>query len=474
MTYDSRHVFTWSPVWDGDVVKPLQYDLRELSIGYGAPTLNPTAPHLVRVWEFSVVLNGASEAYAWEQFWDSAQGRLKGFWFPEPAAAGLVVSGTGSTVVLDGSYLVEGDRIWISRPVGAPICRQITAIAQTLSQQTLTLDSALPADLDKHCRAQRLLYARFASDEDKATNLGGEGLEAHRVRVVELPKEYAAAESGRRPVVLYRFVMDADGDEVSWHYTSYLDAIVTGETTWLPAAIEHSAIRRAAKADREDVTVTAVLAAGTPWARLFPRSLGRPLWLEIREVDLSNLASATVVFVGRLRKHTLEGRKVTMPFASILDALTPQIPTAEISPSCNHCLYSAACGVSRAAHRVTGTISAMSGTQLTVTAAGLAGKPAHWYAGGYIDAGDMGTLETRTVRGSSAADGNDVVVHLDAAFAFATVGSEIRIHPGCDLTPATCETKFDNFINFGGFGYVTQTNLALRGIEYDTTGGQKK
>jgi uncharacterized phage protein (TIGR02218 family) len=473
MTYESRPVFTWEPLWSGGAIKPLQYDLRELSLGYGAPTLNPIAPHIVRVWEFSVLLKDAPEAYAWEQFWDAAQGRLKGFWFPEPAAAGLVVSGTGSTVVLEGSNLVAGDRIWISRPIGNPICRQITAIAETLSQQTLTLDSALPADLDRHCRARLLLYARFASDEDKATS-SGEGIGRHKVRVVELPKEYAAAESGRRPVVLYRFVMDADGDLVEWHYTSHLDAIVTGETTWTPAAIEHGSIRRAAKADREDVTVTAVMATGTPWSRLFPRTLGRPLWLEICEVDLSNLASATVVFVGRLRKPTIEGRKVTMPFASFLDALSPQIPTAEIAPSCNHCLYSAACGVSRAAHRVTATISALSGTQLTITAAGLAGKPAHWYAGGYIDAGDLGTLETRTVRGSSAADGDDVVIHIDSAFAFATVGSEVRIHPGCDLTPATCDAKFDNFINFGGFGYVTQTNLALRGIEYDTTGGQKK
>jgi len=38
------------------------------------------------------------------------------------------------------------------------------------------------------------------------------------------------------------------------------------------------------------------------------------------------------------------------------------------------------------------------------------------------------------------------------------VGSQIRLYPGCDHTKGTCNTKFNNLDNFGGFPWIPIRN----------------
>lgn len=473
MTYRSRPVFDFVSDWSSTQTKSFSYDLREILTGYGASRLNPTSPWMVRGWEMSLLLDNVADCLAWEQFFDAAKGRLKGFWYPEPTAAALVVSGSGTSMVARYSDLQVGDDVWLANGVGAPVCRRITAAAVSGDETTWTLDSALPSAADPFWSCQRLLYVRFAGDDDKAEVIG-EGLERRTVRVVELPAEYATAESGTRPVVLYRFFADFDGTVVSWRYTSFLDAITSNSQVFAPQAINHGAIRRAGRADREEVQITTWYAPGTPWARLFPNSLGRPLWVEISECDLAAPNDATVIFTGRVQRPEFSGRTVTLRCASWLDALATQIPRADIAPRCNWQLFGVGCGLDRTIYRVTATISAMSGNELTITAAGLAGRAAHWFAGGYLDVGTGDQLETRTVLSSTAASGNDVTVRLNLPLSLATVGASVRIHPGCDKTAETCAVKYSNFVNWGGFRHVPASNLSVKAVEIDSTGGNKK
>ncbi|MDG4870579.1 phage BR0599 family protein, partial [Guyparkeria sp. 1SP6A2] len=34
------------------------------------------------------------------------------------------------------------------------------------------------------------------------------------------------------------------------------------------------------------------------------------------------------------------------------------------------------------------------------------------------------------------------------------VGQEIEVYPGCDRTAATCNAKFNNLLNYGGFDFI--------------------
>ncbi len=474
MTYLSRPVFDFECDWSASPAKSFRYDLRELFQGFGASRLNAIAPVSVRGWEFPLTLTSLEECVAWDAFVDAAKGRLNGFWFPEPILGAAVVSGTGTSLSVRDAGLQVGNDIWLSAPGGTPFCRRITAAAAGSGGSTVwTLDSALPAAADPGWTCRRLLYVRFAADQDEAESMGL-GVERRRVRVVELPTEYAAAVTGTRPVVLYRFFADFDGTVVSWRYTSHLEAVVSGGQTFNAQAIQHSAIRRAGRADREDVTITTWYAPGTPWARLFPATLGRPLWVEISEADLSNPSSSTVLFTGRVQRPSLDGRTVTLRCASWLDALGAQVPRAEIGPRCNWSLFGPGCGLDRATYRVTALITAISGNEVTLSAAGLSGLAQHWFAGGYLDGGTGDQLETRTVLSSTAASGTVVTVRLNRPLAIATVGSSVRIHPGCDKTYETCAAKYSNAINWGGFRHVPQSNLAVKAVEVDTTGGNKK
>lgn len=472
MTYLSRPVFDVIPNWDVLPSRPFSYDLREILLGFGAPVYAPTSPYITQGWEFTVTCEDAAQVQALEAFFDACQGRLKGFWFPAQRVAGVVVSGAGTALTVTRTNLVADDHIWLSTPGSAPICRRITAVSGS-DTKTLTLDTALPAGIDTRWTLLKLLYVRWASDE-LAGEVIGEGHIEYALRVVELPTEYADAELGTRPVILYRFFSVMDDGEVEWLYTSHLAPIPVGETTYAPLAISHDAIRLSSRSERHEATINTWNAPTSPWSRFVTVSLGRPLWVSIIEAEIENPEAGQVLFTGRVRRPEFDGRKVTLRCESWLDVLASKIPRCEIGPRCNWHLYGAGCGLDRDDFKVEATISAVSGYELTITAAGL-DKPAHWFANGLIEAGTGDTLETRTVIASTAADDEEIVLTLNLPLMLSTVGATVTVLPGCDHTAETClSPKFDNFENFGGFRHVPQDNLSVKAVVIDSANGNKK
>ena len=58
--------------------------------------------------------------------------------------------------------------------------------------------------------------------------------------------------------------------------------------------------------------------------------------------------------------------------------------------------------------------------------------------------------------------GNDLTLLLP--FPSDAAGETVRIFAGCDHTIATCKTKFDNVLNYGGFAFVPILNPFLTGL----------
>ncbi len=120
--------------------------------------------------------------------------------------------------------------------------------------------------------------------------------------------------------------------------------------------------------------------------------------------------------------------------------------------TCPYALYdSLTCKVDKNEFAVSGTISAMDGTSLTVSAAGT--KPDGWFNGGFVEwiAYDavLDTIERRPIH----VHNGEVTVLLSATDGL-TVGLAVKLYPGCSRLTQECHDKFDNLANCGAFPWM--------------------
>lgn len=162
---------------------------------------------------------------------------------------------------------------------------------------------------------------------------------------------------------------------------------------------------------------------------------------------LEPMIATVELFTGKVAEREFDdGLVITVKDPTeLLDA---QVPRNTVQPSCLNTLYSANCGVDRAARVESGTIT--SGTVRTIQTT-LASRPASYFT--------LGVLAFT----SGANSGIRRSVKSDAAgtFSFALplphvpqAGDTFTVVPGCDRTMASCQGKFNNLIRFRGQPFV--------------------
>jgi hypothetical protein len=71
----------------------------------------------------------------------------------------------------------------------------------------------------------------------------------------------------------------------------------------------------------------------------------------------------------------------------------------------------------------------------------------------------LGGVDRRLILSSSG----DVLTLL-LPFTSSPLGSTVIVFAGCDHTIATCKSKFNNVVNYGGFAFVPTKNIFQTGI----------
>ena len=110
---------------------------------------------------------------------------------------------------------------------------------------------------------------------------------------------------------------------------------------------------------------------------------------------------------------------------------------------CQHQLYSDACRVQRNSYKAVANIDRLDGVNLGFAPA--AGKANNYYAGGYIEWTSQYGLEQRGIE-SHTGD----LLTIYGGTSGLSVRQEITAFAGCDRLFATCKSKFNNTINYGG------------------------
>lgn len=130
--------------------------------------------------------------------------------------------------------------------------------------------------------------------------------------------------------------------------------------------------------------------------------------------------------------------------------------------SCRVDLFSAKCGVTKASHEFTGSVSSIV-TQRRKIRTSTLGSPAK--DDGWFDEGDF-----EWTSGNNSGVKGEVRSYLktnsEIEFYIATpkdiqVGDGFKIWTGCDHKKATCKAKFSNLVNFRGFQFIPGADAAF-------------
>ena len=477
MNYRGRPVFDVVDVnWREVPAFEFNYDLRSVLLGFGYPTATPVQTYVVQGVQVSIDLLTAAEIVAFDDFFQALTGGLVGFWIPNPKAA-MEITGIDAA----DTFRIKKQRLnetWDQRPdidlvlikKGRPWqFAQIVDVTLDGDEEIVELNEAPTDAIDDSWQVFRLTYVRLAGDTEEAI-FRGENRQERRLQVLELPFEYAAAETGKRPIYLYHFWIETD-PEVHWRFTSFQRSVDSNGQTFLTKNMSHGALTDSAKSDRGPASIDAWFEAGHPLALFIPWAVAKPVWVEIIETSVQDPDTTTLLCTRRVRSVRARGKKLTATFR---DDYEDKIPSFLLEEVCNHSVYEPnTCRKNQALYQIEATITQLAGNAIIVTAAGLADKEENWFAQGWIETGAGGNFETRAVMFSEAADGNSVVLTLDAPLVRAAVGQTILVVPGCNGTSEMCIAKFDNFINWGAVRSAPN-NLAIKIVDRDTSHGNVK
>lgn len=254
-----------------------------------------------------------------------------------------------------------------------------------------------------------------------------------------------------QPVELYEFTLGVE----KTRYTSAEDVVNFASFDWQPRSISRSSTDSRSEGEENPLNVT--LPANDTLAQLFLGvRQGQVLALRIWRFHRGD-TEGYVLWDGVITSagFKTEAAECVMEGFSNDVAFSRSIGRAKYLSLCNHVLYGEGCGVVASAFDYDGNVSVVSGKTITVDGL-FAAKGADWAVGGYVSFSDT---DFRLVLAQSG----DVLTLL-FPFANTPLSSTVKVFAGCDRTATTCDTKFSNVINFGGFPYVPGFNIFQTGM----------
>lgn len=167
------------------------------------------------------------------------------------------------------------------------------------------------------------------------------------------------------------------------------------------------------------------------------------------------VVGGVTLFKGRISTIDQVGRtQAILTVASDLVILDYDMPHNLFSPTCNHILYDAGCGVIRGTYAAAGTAAAGS----TANQINFAGAAALHAQGAIVFSSGQNANVRATVKTVSV--GSFLALMYPLPFAPAA-GDAFTVYAGCDHTLATCQSQFNNKVNFRGFPFVPPPEMAF-------------
>lgn len=264
----------------------------------------------------------------------------------------------------------------------------------------------------------------------------------------------SSAESSR-PVEIYRFALGSE----EFLYTSSANDIVRSGETFVSVPIKRDRIvvgqserKRVVSIDLPSDNEFAQLYVGTP-----PGQKATVVISRLQRDESPTFATKIDRFYGVVASVNWPNA-ATARIAARTDesAVENNLPKYTYMGMCNHTLYGPGCDVDPIPHTFAGTISVVSGRDITVPGAGASGKD---FTGGFVRLSGSGG-DPRIVLKQAG----DVLTLLTPFFS-AVVGASVDCLAGCDhVIESDCALVFNNVVKNGSCRFVPPRNIFQQGL----------
>lgn len=261
-------------------------------------------------------------------------------------------------------------------------------------------------------------------------------------------------------IELYRFVEQGTTERVLT-FTNADRAITHSGETYLPVAILRSQVESKNELSKASLTVKFDL-LNEDARRWMASYLEAIVVLTIFEKDEED--DVSIVWKGRLASVKPTQSEIGLVFESVFTSLRRPGVRARYQRTCRHALYNRGCGLDKEDFAVTGVPTDVTGLVVTVPEASA--YPDGTFTTGIIEAAN-GEMRFITKHSGSQLTLIQPFVFLAQGLAedgyglsygmhYGGVG--VTIYPGCDRKRSTCNAKFSNLNNYGGFDWIPLRN----------------
>ena len=259
---------------------------------------------------------------------------------------------------------------------------------------------------------------------------------------------------GTSRVWLYEFTRDGTTTRLVSSPSNYTDP---DGVTWTASPVTHTGIRITTVVGRAETEL--VFPQSNTFARTYLTDLSygeNTLTIYHEFKDQSPTARVTK-FRGRVIGTKPAYTRLLLIAENNFTETRRKGLSAVLQRPCRHALYHSkdgyGCGVTLASYQNTVTATAFSSNVLTVDAISEADG---YYSGGIVTYNGANQFITNHT-GTSLTLLGPVAGLSDAIDASSPTGVNVSIAPGCDLTRATCNSRFNNLANFGGFPFMSDS-----------------
>jgi uncharacterized phage protein (TIGR02218 family) len=251
-------------------------------------------------------------------------------------------------------------------------------------------------------------------------------------------------------------------------YTNVDVSFAYSGATYLANSVRVDGLKYAAKTglevDQQQITVAALatdtIAAGAPFLQALRDGSFDGCEIRRNRVFFSDVIGGTAIgdvllFKGRLGVVDEIGRTTAkLTVNSDLVLLDIDMPRNVYQPTCLHTLFDSGCTLVKNAFGSSGVV----GPGSTASIINWSGANASFQQGSITFTSGVNNGATATVGSAVAGTSLTLLYPLESVPAG---GDTFTVYSGCDHTPGTCQSKFNNLVNFRGFPYVPPPQMAI-------------
>jgi uncharacterized phage protein (TIGR02218 family) len=246
---------------------------------------------------------------------------------------------------------------------------------------------------------------------------------------------------------LYRII----GGGYEWKYTSHRTNLTFLGETYVAASIKRSAFTNTKQIGDSKVTITFPLSQ--PLLKYISAYPLPSTTIQVYRAVYSDLSQYALLFEGKVKRASFNN-KVISAECGIDDEMASMLPHIVYQSYCNWQVFDCNCGLAAADYDVSAVVTVRDSSLISTTFGTYAAG--HFTQGWVKFGGDMRFITNHA--------GSTIDLQLPFASELVT-GSTVYAYPGCDGAPATCISKYNNWLRWLGMPYIPSHNPVVWGFK---------